>query len=248
MQSRSSSSLPSDPSTAPIQVAVVEDDAACRAALEQAIAGAPDMALCWAVGQRREALERLADAQACASLDVLLVDIGLPDGSGLDVISACRRQCPQVASIVSTIFGDEKHVLRAIEEGAMGYLLKDLTPPEVLDELRSLHAGGSPINPMVARKLLMRQSSATPVTPASTPALASLSEPDIVLSSRETQVLRLVARGHTLDEVAREMGVTRHTVRSFVRRIYAKLQVDSRLQAVNEAIRKGLLPQDLRDV
>ncbi|QIL82224.1 response regulator transcription factor [Diaphorobacter sp. HDW4A] len=218
-----------------IHVAVVEDDAACRQALIEAIEVAPDMALGWAVGTREEALAQLNNS---GELDVLLVDLGLPDGSGLDVIAECRTRCPRAVAMVSTIFGDEVHVLRAIEAGAMGYLLKDLAPPAVLDELRSLHAGGSPINPMVARKLLLRQSPIPYAEPLSVPTS------ETALSQREAEVLRLVARGHTLDEVGRALGVTRHTVRSFVRRIYAKLQVGTRAQAVHAAIRQGLLEDD----
>src|SRR3989344_999799 len=131
-----------------------------------------------------------------APLDVLLLDLGLPDGSGLDVLAALRARWPQAAAMVSTIFGDEVHVLDAIAAGAMGYLLKDLPATAVVDEVRSLHAGGSPINPMVAR-------------------------------------------GHTLDEVARAMGVSRHTVRTFVRRVYAKLQVTTQAEAVSAAARQG---------
>ncbi|HMN58158.1 MAG TPA: response regulator transcription factor, partial [Ottowia sp.] len=171
-------------------------------------------------------------------LDVLLVDLGLPDGSGLAVIAAARQQWPDCAVMVSTIFGDETHVLRSIEAGAMGYLLKDLDAPALLEEVRSLHAGGSPINPMVARKLLLRTGGGD--TPAGPTAPAA---PAGALSAREAEVLRLVARGHTLEEVAQALGVSRHTVRSFVRRIYDKLQVGTRAEAVRAAARQGWLDE-----
>jgi DNA-binding NarL/FixJ family response regulator len=132
-------------------VAVVEDDAACREGLALAIGSAPDMRLAWVAATHAQALARLPGAP----LDVLLVDLGLPDGSGLDVIAHARRHWPACAPMVCTIFGDEAHVLAAIQAGAMGYLLKDATPETVVQEVRSLHAGGSPINPLVARKLLL---------------------------------------------------------------------------------------------
>lgn len=226
---------------------MVEDDAACRLAVVAAISQAPDMQLVWAVDTCADALGRLTGQLPDSPVvDVLLVDLGLPDGSGLDVIRECRKNYPAAAAMVSTIFGDETHVLKAIEAGAMGYLLKDLAPAQVLDELRSLHAGGSPINPMVARKLLLRQFADTPPAGAFEPALAQGSKSpqpglEMALSSRETDVLRMVARGHTLDEVARALGVTRHTVRTFVRRIYAKLQVNTHAQAVHAALKHGLL-------
>lgn len=213
-----------------VRVAVVEDDVACRAALVHALQAAPDMALQWEAASRSEALDAL---RADVPLDVLLLDLGLPDGSGLDVLEALRARWPDAAAMVSTIFGDEAHVLGAIEAGAMGYLLKDLSATAVVDEVRSLHAGGSPINPMVARKLLLRQAQPSAARP---PPDAG---PEAAPSAREAELLRMVARGYTLDEVARAMGVSRHTVRTFVRRVYAKLQVTSQAEAVSAAARKG---------
>ena len=192
---------------APIRVATVEDDAASRIALVAALNAAGDMRLLWAASPRTEALAALARPDA-EPPDVLLVDLGLPDGSGLEVIAAARRRWPACAPMVCTIFGDEEHVLAAIEAGAMGYLLKDATPEVVVQEVRSLHAGGSPINPRGAR---------------------------------EQEVLRLVSRGHTLAEVAQVLSVSPHTARTFVRRIYAKLQVKSRADAVRVAAHQGLL-------
>ncbi len=229
-------SSPSSP-PATIRVAAVEDDSACRMALAHALQAAPDMHIQWLACSRAEALEELAKNEP---VDVLVLDLGLPDGSGLDVLAALRKRWPEAMAMVSTIFGDEDNVLRSIEAGAMGYLLKDLSAQALVDEIRSLRAGGSPINPMVARKLLMRQAGAAPTPPSNRPAQApAWSGP--VLSAREAEVLRLVARGYTVDEVADELSVSRHTVRTFVRRIYDKLQVSSRAEAVREGERQGWL-------
>ena len=134
-----------DPSSAaatggatPIRVAVVEDDAACRHALVGVINAAKDMVLCWAAASRAEALHQLGRADGAGAMDVMLVDLGLPDGSGLEVIAAVRARHAGAAVMVSTIFGDEQHVLAAIEAGAMGYLLKDLAADAVL-ELSLIH-------------------------------------------------------------------------------------------------------------
>lgn len=212
-----------------VRVAVVEDDTACRFSFMQALESAPDMRLAWGAATQAHALLLLPSEP----LDVLLVDLGLPDGSGLDVIAAARAHWPDCAPMVCTIFGDEGHVLAAIEAGAMGYLLKDAVADAVVQEVRSLHAGGSPISPLVARKLLLRAQAEV-----SAPAPAVDAAP---LSARELEVLRLVARGHTLAEVAQALGVTLHTTRTFVRRIYAKLQVSSRVDAINKATQQGLL-------
>ena len=227
---------------APIRVATVEDDAASRIALVAALNAAGDMRLLWAASARTEALATLARPDA-EPPDVLLVDLGLP-GSGLEVIAAARRRWPACAPMVCTIFGDEEHVLAAIEAGAMGYLLKDATPEVVVQEVRSLHAGGSPINPLVARKLLLhaRQNGAAPQVDAGPAATGlRLADEARVLSAREQEVLRLVSRGHTLAEVAQVLSVSPHTARTFVRRIYAKLQVKSRADAVRVAAHQGLL-------
>ena len=220
---------------------MVEDDAACRIALVAALNAAPDMRLLWAAATRAEALAALGDRMAQAP-DVLLVDLGLPDGSGLDVIAAARTRWPGVAPMVSTIFGDEEHVLAAIEAGAMGYLLKDATPEAVIGEVRSLHAGGSPINPLVARKLLLHaQRGGAPAADVAEAIEAAAGDELPSLSARELEVLRLVSRGHTLAEVAQALAVSPHTARTFVRRIYAKLQVKSRGEAVRVAAHQGLL-------
>lgn len=231
---------PTPAAVAPIRVAVVEDDAACRIALVAALNAATDMRLLWAAGTRAEALAALVPP--CTEIpDVLLVDLGLPDGSGLEVIAAARARWPRAATMVSTIFGDEEHVLAAIEAGAMGYLLKDAEPETVVQEVRSLHAGGSPINPLVARKLLLHARQQTGAGDAPARASAAAASEVQPLSARELEVLRLVAHGYTLAEVAQALEVSPHTVRTFVRRIYAKLHVDSRAAAVREGARQGLL-------
>ena len=222
----STSAHPSTPPP-PLRVGVVEDDAASRDTLVAMIGQQPDLVLALLATSRAEALARLPTAP----LDVLLVDLGLPDGSGLDVIRAARLQWPDCSILVSTIFGDEDHVLRSIEAGAMGYLLKDVSAAELAEEIRSLHAGGSPISPMVARKILARAAAS----------LAPAGSPPAALSAREQEVLRHVSKGFTTEETARSMGISRTTVLTFVRRIYAKLQVNTRAEAIHAAYKQGLL-------
>lgn len=219
-----------------LRVGVVEDDAASREAIEANIRAQSDMTVALSAASRQDALAQLPNCP----LDVLLVDLGLPDGSGLDVIRAARSLWSECSVLVSTIFGDESHVLRSIEAGAMGYLLKDSGAAELADEIRNLHAGGSPISPMVARKILARAAAAVPARGVVPPAPKSESDQG-GLSARERQVLQHVSKGFTTEETAEAMGVSRSTVLTFVRRIYAKLQVNTRAEAIHAAHKQGLL-------
>lgn len=234
-----------------IRVGVVEDEPEEREAFAEHITAQPDMELVLVATNRAEALALLP----LHAVDVLLVDLGLPDGAGLDVIVAARARWPDCNVLVSTIFGDEAHVLPSIEAGATGYLLKDSSAPGLVDEIRSVHAGGSPISPMVARKILARAmvlplppslaAQAAPAADAKAGAQA-LGEPrlpshEVALSVRERAVLQLVSKGFNTEEAAATLGVSTSTVRTFVRRIYAKLQVRSRAGAIDVARRHGLL-------
>ena len=218
-----------------LRVGVVEDEAATREAMVAMVRAQPDMVVVLEASNRAQALALLPQCP----LDVLLVDLGLPDGSGLDVIRAARGLWSDCSVMVSTVFGDESHVLRSIEAGAMGYLLKDSPAPELAEEIRSLYAGGSPISPNVARKILARAAiNLVPALPAAQAAAAETA----ALSAREREVLVYVSKGFTAEETAKAMGVSPSTVLTFVRRIYAKLQVNSRAGAIHAAHKQGLLP------
>ncbi|MHA6881741.1 response regulator [Ralstonia pseudosolanacearum] len=228
---RPSSTAPEHPS---IRVAIVEDDPGFLDALTQALACAPDMHLTGVAGSRAEGLLLLDGAPA----DVLLVDLGLPDGSGIDVIEAAARQWRACSIMVSTNFGDETHVMRSIEVGAAGYLLKDSSAARILDEIRSLAGGGSPISPIIARQILARFRQGGSRS-AADEAPASASSP--LLSAREKEVLDLITKGFTAQEIAKLMELSHFTVRTFVRRIYSKLKVTSKAEAIYEARTLGLL-------
>ena len=227
----------SDPETSLIRVALVEDDVHFQNALKAAIATAPDMVLLGVASTRAQGLQMLLEQ---APADVLLVDLGLPDGSGIDVIRAAHAQWPGCNLMVSTTFGDEAHVMQSIEAGAAGYLLKDSAPQGMLQEIRSLHAGGSPISPLIARQILLRF---RPPAHAGT-AFAERRDPDkprAVLSEREREALEYITKGFTSNEIAALMSVSNHTVITYVRRIYAKLEVHSKTEAIYEARSQGLL-------
>ena len=222
---------PSDSQVSPIHVAIVEDDASFMLAVTQALEAASDLRLVGSAGNRAHGLALLERPPA----DVLLVDLGLPDGSGIDVIRAASRLWPQCGIMVSTTFGDETHVMQSIEAGAAGYLLKDSEPARMTDEIRSLARGGSPISPIIARLVLARFRKA-PVPDAAAPEDAEAAS----LSQREKEVLGYITKGFTADEIARLMGLSRYTVQTFVRRIYSKLKVNSKAEAIYEARSQGL--------
>ena len=211
------------------RILVVEDDEPTRERLVRAIAAYPEeIELADAVGTCGDALRVLRRDPP----EVLLVDLDLPDGHGIDLIRAARALSADTQSMVVTVFGDEKSVLGAIEAGARGYLLKDESEEGVGVAILQLLAGGSPITPAIAQHLILRfQERAPAVGPDGTPAL----------SKRELEVLELVVKGFTFPEIASLLGLSPHTVGTFVRRIYRKLEVRSRAEAVFEALQLGIV-------
>lgn len=174
--------------------------------------------------------------------DILLADLGLPDGSGIDIIRETAARYPDCDIMVVSVFGDEDHVLASIEAGAAGYVLKDSIPGEFLGLLRQLRAGGSPITPVIARKLLTRFKTDAARGPGAKATVATDTRPG-VLSPRETEVLTYIAKGFSFNEIADLLGMSAHTVTTHVKRIYQKLAVHSRGEAVYEATQMGLLRQ-----
>jgi DNA-binding NarL/FixJ family response regulator len=171
--------------------------------------------------------------------DVMLVDIGLPDGNGIDLIRHARKNSPQTLSMVITVFGDESSIIGALEAGARGYLLKSEGPDDLRRSVSQLLGGGAPISPAIARHLLKRFGGAADTVerpPKDGPRL----------TRREREVLQLVVRGYTYQNVADSLGISRHTATSHIRAIYRKLEVRSRSEAVFEALSRGIVKVDER--
>jgi DNA-binding NarL/FixJ family response regulator len=216
---------------------VVEDDPAFLARFCRIVAQSEQLSLLAAVGDltsARRALERQAP-------DILLTDLGLPDGSGIELIRETAARHPATDIMVITVFGDEQHVIASIEAGATGYMLKDSLPQEFLSLIDQLRAGGSPISPIIARQLLRRMRPASTVMPSATSYVIREPQPDCALSRRESEVLGLIAKGFNFAEIARLMDISTHTITAHVKKIYQKLAVHSRGEAVYEATRMGLL-------
>jgi DNA-binding NarL/FixJ family response regulator len=215
------------PTTTTHTAYVVEDDELTRHSIVEKLRASALVTVPVAVGTCAQILAALALARP----DVLLVDLGLPDGSGLNVIRNASQRWPRMLVMVITAFGDEKSVIAAIRAGATGYLLKDDTVQSITASVRQLIAGGSPMSPAVTRHLVRH------IRPGATNGGC---EPTVHLSKRELQVLELAHKGFAYGEIATLMRVSPSTVAGYTRRIYEKLAVNSRSEAVFEASRLGI--------
>jgi DNA-binding NarL/FixJ family response regulator len=219
-----------------IRVMLVDDDDRIQQALRLAIETHPELHLVGQAYTLREAMAVVNELQP----EVVLVDLGLPDGSGLELIAHIHQHMPGCESMVLTVFGDESHVISSIEAGATGYLTKDTRTADILDRLKQLRAGGSPISPVIARRLLNRFRGVS--TPDQLPtSKATVNHAFTPLSEREQQVLEMVAKGFMQAEIADLLGVSINTISTYVKRIYKKLAVNSRTSAVHRANALGLI-------
>lgn len=210
-------------------VFIVEDDDLTRTSLVRRIAESQaGLQVTTAVGTCRE----IRAALEVSRPSVLLVDLGLPDGDGLDIIRDTAQRWPAVLIMVITVFGDELKVVSSIKAGATGYLLKDDAAVGIGEAIRQMLAGGSPISPAIARHLIrhFRPDSSRAQTPA-----------PVTLTPREMEILTLASKGFSYSETAALLGLTSSTVSSYTKNIYGKLAVSSRSEAVYEATRMGLI-------
>jgi DNA-binding NarL/FixJ family response regulator len=216
-----------------ISVLIVEDVPEFQRRFADAVRSDPGLSLLGLADSGAGALEFLGRQVP----DVMLVDLGLPDMSGIEVIRHAARHHPATEALVVTMFGDDASVLASIEAGATGYLLKDSMPESIASSIHELVAGGSPISPSIARRVLTRFRSGSPA-PAAAPVAVSR---EAVLTERETDILRQVAKGMSFAEIGEILTISQHTVVAHVKKIYRKLAVHSRGEAVFEANQMGLL-------
>ena len=179
---------------------------------------------------------RVQDALALVNgqrFTLALLDLGLPDGSGVEVIAALREKQPEVQSVIVTIHDDDEHLFPALQAGAFGYLLKEQSRELLVEQLQRMSGGEPPLSPSIARKVIAYF--AAQVKKPASPLLHEVS-----LTDRETEVLLRVAKGYTLPEIGVQLGLSRHTIADDVKQIYRKLNVSSRAEAALEAQRLGL--------
>lgn len=219
-----------------VRVVVVEDDVFTMARLMWALQRDARVQVIASLDRWRTAHDWLRENDC----DVLLTDIGLPDGSGIDLVRECTSRHPAADIMIISMFADDQNVLASIEAGATGYILKDEGLPNFVEAVMTLRAGGSPMSPLIARRLLLRVKDAAQSAPVAQPVrVARAQMPE--LTDREVEILRLISRGFSYKETAEMLSLSVSTIQTHIKNMYRKLAVHSRSEAVFEAQALGLL-------
>ncbi|MEI8044641.1 MAG: response regulator transcription factor [Verrucomicrobiota bacterium] len=206
----------------PIRVAIVEDNAEIRATLERVVGRAPQMQRICSCPSGEAALEAIPPHRP----DVVIMDIGLPDISGIECTARLKALLPDTQILILTVYADNEKVFQALQAGASGYLLKRSTPAEILQGIVDVHHGGAPMTGEIARKVVQsfrKQASDTAAAYRLTP--------------REHEVLTLLAQGYVTKEIANNLAISFDTVRFHLKNIYIKLHVRSRSEAIVQYLR-----------
>lgn len=205
-----------------ISISIVEDDRGLRESITQYIAASRGFQCVSQYASAEEALEHLAQDKP----DVVLMDINLDGMSGIECARRLKAAAPAIQILMLTVFDDTEQIFNALAAGASGYLLKRVNPPKLLEAIREVHAGGSPMSGPIARKVV----SSFQARQASIPQKANL-------SPREREVLECLAQGRAYKQISDQLGVSIDTIRTYIRRIYEKLHVCSRTEAVAKYLR-----------
>ncbi len=204
-----------------IHVAIVEDDLEISRTLCLIIDGTPGFACKHTFESCESAMEELPDL----FVDVVLMDIHLPGITGIEGIKKLKPKMPGADFIMLTIQQDDESIFESLCAGASGYLIKDINPTDLLNSIKEVHAGGSPMSSAIARKVISSFYKNAPSP----------------LSDRETEILKLLCDGNNYRIIADQLIISAHTVRTHIKNIYEKLQVNSRAEAVKKAFKDGLV-------
>jgi len=206
-----------------ITVSIVEDDAKLRATLARYLAAQPGLRCVSTYPNAEAALAGIPEAQP----DVVLMDINLPGLSGIECVARLHQTQPEIKIVMLTVFEESDQVFKALSAGAFGYLVKSIRPAKILEAIREVHAGGSPMSSNIARRVVQsfqQQAAARAETES--------------LSARELEVLQALSKGYAYKQIAAELGISLGTVRTYIQRIYEKLHVHSHAEAVMKYARK----------
>ena len=206
-----------------ITVLVVDDHSMVRAGLQQLLSSAPDMQVVGSADNGEQGVTLAAQLRP----NVVLMDLQMPVMDGVQATAALREQSPESAVVIVTSFSDRDRIIGAVDAGAVGYLLKDASPDEILAGVRAAARGESPLHPRAARELLSARSE-------------SSSRADVELTARETEVLGLVRAGLSNKQIARRLGITERTVKAHLTSCFQRIGVVDRTQAALWAERHGI--------
>lgn len=207
-----------------MKVCIVEDNELLRENLRILLAGEPNIQV---VGAYESAEDALAELEQIAP-EVLIADLDLPGMHGTEMIRRAKRAFPDLDVMAFTIFEDRETVFAAIKAGASGYLLKGSSPRELIESLDNLHAGGAPMSPRIARKVIQQFQDVN-------------ENSDLILSHREKEIVKGIADGMSYKELADRLCISPHTVHTHIKNIYEKLQVNDRTEAIVQARRRGII-------
>ncbi|MGZ3899245.1 MAG: response regulator transcription factor [Bacteroidia bacterium] len=205
-----------------IQVGIIEDDIHIRESLKFLINGSEGFSCVHTFENAKDALEKIP----ALNLDVVLTDIHLPDKTGIECVTELKPKCLNTQFLMCTSFEDSESVFKALKAGATGYLTKTTQPSKLLDAIVDIYKGGSPMSSHIARKIISSFQE--------TEKNAELEK----LSQREQEIIQLLAKGLRYKEIADKLSLSTETVRTHIRNIYQKLQVNSRTDALNKIFKK----------
>jgi DNA-binding NarL/FixJ family response regulator len=209
---------------AKIRVGIVEDMEDIRNAIAALLIWDADFELVFTLGRAEEAVDTISALQP----DIVIMDINLPGMNGIDCIKLVKPKCPQTQFMIFTIYENDENIFNALEAGASGYLLKKSSMPQIAEALKDLDNGGSPMSAQIARRLVKRyQKDSTPA------------REDEGLSSREKEIIQLLSTGLLYKEIADRLGITTGTVKQHIHRIYEKLHVSNKTEAINKVFKKS---------
>ncbi len=207
-----------------ISIGIVEDHSEFRQSLVYLISSLSEYTVAWSYSSVEETLENFTET------DIMLLDINLPGMSGIEAIPLFRKKFPGQKIVMLTILEDDFHILEAIKNGADGYILKKSSPNKILDAIQQVYEGGAALTPMIAKQVMafLKPAAAKPDSPSN-------------LTTREKEILQLIAQGMTNELIAAKLFISVQTVRNHIKNIYDKLQVHSRAQVVVKAFKDKLI-------